>query len=158
MSEINTETNTPPEQVSETGSEVTPASGSSSIINQAVESVMDLIDSLNLYALITRGALGTGNSLVCEVAPSSPNEVYLDKNKYITVDLTINGKHSDLQTLSDTMNTIHESLTMLTEYPSAETWQIVDIFTLTEPQVIGREENNDWLMASSLGVNLYTMK
>ena len=158
MSEINTETNTPPEQVSETGSEVTPASGSSSIINQAVEKVMDLIDSLNLYALITRGALGTGNSLVCEVAPSSPSEVYLDKNQYITVDLTINGKHSDLEVLSDSMNLIHESLTMLKEYPYSENWQIVDIVTLTEPQVIGREENNDWIMASSLGVKVLTMK
>ena len=158
MSEINTETNTPPEQVSETGSEVTPASGSSSIINQAVEKVMDLIDSLNLYALITRGALGTGNSLVCEVAPSSPTEVYLDKNQYITVDLTINGKHSDLEVLSDSMNLIHESLTMLKEYPYSENWQIVDIVTLTEPQIIGREENNDWIMASSLGVKVLTMK
>ena len=158
MSEINTETNTPPEQVSETGSAVTPASGSSSIINQAVEKVMDLIDSLNLYALITRGALGTGNSLVCEVAPSSPSEVYLDKNQYITVDLTINGKHSDLELLSDSMNLIHESLTMLKEYPYSENWQIVDIVTLTEPQVIGREENNDWIMASSLGVKVLTMK
>jgi hypothetical protein len=158
VSEINTETNTPPEQVSETGSEVTPASGSSSIINQAVEKVMDLIDSLNLYALITRGALGTGNSLVCEVAPSSPSEVYLDKNQYITVDLTINGKHSDLELLSDSMNLIHESLTMLKEYPYSENWQIVDIVTLTEPQVIGREENNDWIMASSLGVKVLTMK
>lgn len=158
MSEINTETNTPPEQVSETGSAVTPASGSTSIINQAVEKVMDLIDSLNLYALITRGALGTGNGLVCEVAPSSPSEVYLDKNQYITVDLTINGKHSDLELLSDSMNLIHESLTMLKEYPYSENWQIVDIVTLTEPQVIGREENNDWIMASSLGVKVLTMK
>lgn len=158
MSETNIETNDTPEQVSETGSEVTPASGSSSIINQAVEKVMDLIDSLNLYALISRGALGTGNGLVCEVAPSSPSEVYLDKNQYITVDLTINGKHYELETLSDAMNTIHESLTMLREYPYSTDWQIVDIVTLTEPQVIGREENNDWIMASSLGVKVLTMK
>ena len=158
MSETNIETNDTPEQVSETGSEVTPASGSSSIINQAVEKVMDLIDSLNLYALISRGALGTGNGLVCEVAPSSPSEVYLDKNQYITVDLTINGKHSELETLSDAMNTIHESLTMLREYPYSTNWQIVDIVTLTEPQIIGREENNDWIMASSLGVKVLTMK
>ena len=163
MSEINTETNTPPEQVSETGSEVTPEQAqsvpaSSSIINQAVEKVMDLIDALELFSLITRGALGTGNGLVCEVAPSSPSEVYLDKNQYITVDLTINGKHSELETLSNALNMIHESLTMLREYPYSTDWQIVDIVTLTEPQVIGREENNDWIMASSLGVKVLTMK
>ena len=131
---------------------------SDSIINQAVEKVMDLIDELNLFATISRGALGTGFGLVCEIAPSSPTEVYLDKNKYIPVDLTINGKHSDLQLLSDSMNLIHESLTMRKEYPYSETWQIVDISTLTEPQVIAREDNNEWLMASSLSVNVYTMK
>ena len=135
-----------------------PVSTSASILNQAVEKVMDLIDALNLFATISRGALGTGNDLVCEIAPSSPSEVYLDKNKYIPLDLTINGKHSDLQVLTDAMNAIHESLTMMTEYPYSEDWQIVDIATLTEPQVIGREENNDWLVASSLVVNIYTMK
>jgi hypothetical protein len=36
-------------------------SASTSILNLAVESVMDLIDALGLYAKITRGALGTGN-------------------------------------------------------------------------------------------------
>ena len=117
-----------------------------------------MVDALGLYSTISRGALGTGNSLVCEIAPSSPDEVYLDKNQYITVDVTLNGKHSDLQTLSDAMNTIHESLTMRTEYPHESDWQIVDIVTLTEPQIIGREDNNDFIMASSLGVKVLTMK
>ena len=129
-----------------------------SIINEAVDAVMDLIDSLDLYAPITRGALGTGSSLCCEVAPSSPSEVYLDKNKYIPLDLTINGKHTDLQTLSDAMNTIHESLTMLKGYPSGDEWQIVDISTYTEPQIIGREPDNSWFMASSLSVKIKTEK
>ncbi len=35
---------------------------SSSIINQAIEKVMDLIDEMGLYAMINRGALGTGDS------------------------------------------------------------------------------------------------
>ena len=125
-------------------------------LNSAIESVMDLIDGLSLFAPITRGALGTGNSLCCEVAPSSPNEVYLDKNQYIDLDLTINGKHSNLETLSEDMNKIHEVLTMLGVYPSNTGWEITDIQTATLPQVIGREENNDWIMASSLSIRIYT--
>ena len=132
--------------------------GSGTIINLAIESVMDLIDGLSLYALITRGALGTGNSLSCEVAPSNPESVFLDKNQYIPLDLTLNGKHHDLQILSEAMNAIHEYLTMLTEYPNGTDWEIVDITTMTEPQVIGREENNAWLMASSLLVKIATLK
>lgn len=127
-----------------------------SITNAAVEAVMDLIDGQNPFAAITRGALPTGNGLCCEVAPSSPDEVYLDKNQYIFLDLTINGKHSNLQTLSDTMNHIHEVLTMLTIYPSGEGWQVVDIVTATLPQIIGRDENNLWIMASSLTVKVFT--
>ena len=156
MSEIenNVQENTGTEQTVENGTETT---GSTSIINQAVEAVMDLIDNLGLYAEISRGALGTGDSLSCEIGPTSPETVWLDKNQYIPIDLTINGKHSDLQTLSDAMNAIHESLTMMLSYTSGDRWQITDIATLTEPQVIGREQDNRWIMASALVVRIATL-
>ena len=146
------------ESTGEGTGETTESTGCTSIINQAVESVMDLIDALSLFSSIKRGALGTGNGLTCEIGPSTPQEVYLDKNQYIPVDLTINGKNTDLDILSDHMNLIHESLTMATAYPSGTEWKIVDITTITEPQVIGREDSNAWIMASSLAVKVYTMK
>ena len=130
----------------------------STVINQAVEAVMGKIDGLSLFSTIRRGALGTDDGLCCEIGPTSPSEVYLDKNKYIPVDLTINGKNTNLQTLSDAMNSIHENLTMLTSYPSGTDWHIVDISTMTEPRVIGREEGGHWLMASSLWVKVATTK
>lgn len=129
---------------------------SQSIIDSSVEAVMDLIDGLDLFPSITRGALGTGRTISCEVAPSGPEEVYLDKNQYIVIDLTINAKDGNLERLSDGLNMIHQSLTMRKAYPENEHWKIVDITTITEPQVIGRESNNDWLMASSLGIKVYT--
>ena len=129
---------------------------SESIINQAVEAVMDLIDGMNLFAPITRGALGTEDSLCCEVGPTSPQDVWLDKNQYIPIDLTINGKHQNLQTLSDSMNRIHEVLSMLRSYPSGNQWEIVDMTTMTEPQVIGREQDNRWMMASAILIKVAT--
>ena len=129
-----------------------------SIMNQAVEAVAELINAMDLFATITRGALGTGNGLCCEIGPTAPESVFLDKNKYIPIDLTINGKNDDLMTLSDAMNAIHETLTMLTSYPSSTDWEIVDITTMTEPQIIGREDNNAWIMASALLVKVNTMK
>ena len=129
-----------------------------SIINQAVESVMTLIDALELFSTITRGALGTKSGLCCEIAPSAPQEVYLDKNQYIPLDLTINGKHENLETLSEAMNMIHENLTMAKSYPAGDTWHITDIATITEPQVIGRDQNNIWIMASNLSVRIITEK
>lgn len=127
-----------------------------SIINAAIEAVMDLIDALGLYANISRGALGTNEGLCCEIGPTSPQSVFLDKNQYIPIDLTINGKYGNLETLSNAMNMIHQSLTMMTEYPYGDNWEIVDITTMTEPQVIGRESSNNWIMASALLVKVAT--
>lgn len=146
------------ENVNNTPVQNDPEPPATTIINDAVEGVMDLIDALDLFATITRGALGSKSGLCCEVAPSAPSEVYLDKNKYIPLDLTINGKHEELETLSNAMNAIHEALTFAKSYPAGTTWHIVDIVTTTEPQVIGRSEENLWLMASDLSVRIITEK
>ena len=63
---------------------------STSTLNIAIENVMDMIDALGLFAAIHRGALTTGNDLSCEIGPTTPESVWLDKNKYIPIDLTIN--------------------------------------------------------------------
>lgn len=130
---------------------------STSTLNIAIEKVMDTIDALGLFAAIHRGALTTGNDLSFEIGPTTPESVWLDKNKYIPIDLTINGKHTNLQTLTDALNKIDHDLTMARSYPSGDDWEIVDISTLTEPQVIGREDNGQWLMASALLVKVATL-
>ena len=128
-----------------------------SIINSAIEAVMALINDMNPFSAITRGALGTEESLTCEMGPTTPETVWMDKNQFIPIDLTMNGKHQNLQTLSDTMNLIHERLTMRLTYPRGNGWQITDIATLTEPQIIGRENDNRWMMASALLVKVATI-
>ena len=124
-------------------------------INAAVEAVMDLIDAMGNFAAITRGALGTSDGLACEIAPSMASEVYMDKNAFIPLTLALNGKNGNLQTLSDTMNNIIDTLTRRTEYPSGNGWEIVDITSGNLPRIIGREDNNSWLMAGDLIVKLY---
>lgn len=126
-----------------------------SVVNQVVEAVMGLMNSTQPFARVTRGALPTGEGLTCEVGPTAPESVFFDKNTYYPLDVTLNGKHPNLKTLSDAMNTIHSVLTRATSYPSGDGWQITDIETGALPQRIGREANNDWLMASSLIVNFY---
>ena len=124
-------------------------------LNAAVEAVMDMIDAMGNFAAITRGALGTGNGLTCEIAPSMASEVYMDKNAYIPLTLALNGKHVNLDVLADTMNNIIDTLTRLTSYPSGDGWQIVDITSGNLPRIIGREENNAWVMAGDLIVKIY---
>lgn len=126
-----------------------------SVINDVVEAVIGLMNDTELFAPVTRGALPTGVGLVCEVGPSTPEAVFFDKNTYVPLDVTLNGKHPNLRTLSDAMNDIHSALTRATDYPAGEGWQIVDISNYTLPQIVDREENNEWLMASSLSVKFY---
>ena len=127
----------------------------SSAINQVLEAVVGLMNATQPFASVTRGALPTGPGLTCEIGPSAPSSMHMDKNTVIPLDVTLNGKHHNLLTLSDAMNKIHSALTRAKEYPSGSAWQIVDISNLTLPQRIGREENNDWLMASALSVKFY---
>ncbi len=126
-----------------------------SVINEVLEAVIGLMAAENPFAAVTRGALPTGAGLVCEIGPTSPQAMHMNKNTVIPLDVTLNGKHHNLQTLSDTMNSLHSALTRLQVYPASDSWQIVDISTMTFPQVIGRENNNDWLMASALSVKFY---
>ena len=127
----------------------------SSKINQAVEAVMNMIDNLTPFANITRGALGIDNGLTCEIAPSMIDTVFMDKNVYMPVTLAINGKHTDLQILSDTLNNIMDTLTRKTTYTSGNGWEIVDITNGNLPRIIGREDNGQWLMACDLVVKIY---
>ena len=133
-------------------------SSSISVINEVMEAVIALMNATTPFATVTRGALTTGNSLTAEVAPSAPDRVFMDKNSYVFLDVTMNGKHHSLKTLSEAMNKIHSTLTRSKTYTADTTsnrWQIVDITNKTLPQIIGREDNQDWLMASSLSVKFY---
>ena len=127
----------------------------SSVINQVLEAVIALMNATKPFSTVTRGALPTGKGLTCEIGPSSQASMHMDKNTVVPLDVTLNGKHPNLMTLSDTMNNIHSALTRAMEYPSAEKWEITDIKNRNLPQRIGREQNNDWLMASSLSVEFY---
>ena len=136
----------------------TPTYSASSVINQVLEAVIGLMNATTPFATVTRGALPTGPGITCEIGPSSVDSVYMDKNSYVPLDVTINGKHPNLQTLSDAMNGIQSALTRATSYPedpAGNRWQITDIQNQNLPEIIGREDNNDWLMASALSVTFF---
>ena len=130
----------------------------SSVVNQVMEAVIRLMNATKPFARVTRGALPTGPGLCCEIGPSRTQNIYLDKNSYVPLIIVMNGKHSNLETLSDAMNGIHSALTRATTYPedpAGTRWQITDIETTVFPRVVGREDNNDWLMASTLSVRFF---
>ena len=138
-----------------TGNGTGTPTGATSKINLALEWVITQINAMSNFATMTRGALGTANGLVCEIAPSNAESVFLDKNAYSPITVTINGKHTNLLTLTDTLNNIMDTLTRLKTYTSGTGWEIVDITNGIYPRVIGRENNNAWVMACEIVVKLY---
>lgn len=126
-----------------------------SAINEMIEAVIALMNATQPFARVTRGALPTGVGLTCEIAPGMNESVFMDKKRACSLGLVINGKHHNMKTLSDAMNKIHSALTMATEYPQGESWQITDILNSTIPAIIGREQNNEWLMASQLQIRFF---
>ena len=120
------------------------------VIDEAVEAVICMMNALHPYATVTRGALPTGQGITCEVTTSVDAENFLDKGARIPVDLTVNAKHSNLKTVSNTMNDIHDALTKIRTsgtYPSSSGWAIIDIWTVNYPMIVSREDNNNWVMA-----------
>ena len=79
-------------------------------INEAVEDVISMMNETAVFFPVRRGALTIGNSISCEVGPSAPLSHYLNKDVYVPVDLTLNGKHADLRTVTEAMNEIHYNL------------------------------------------------
>lgn len=126
-----------------------------SVINEVLESVIGMMNDEHPFQGVTRGALPVHEGLVCEIGPSIQDTLFFDKNVVIPLDVTLNGKHPNLKTLTDTMNGLHSALTRARSYPSTDRWQIIDILNQNLPQIIGREENNDWLAASALTVRFF---
>lgn len=127
-----------------------------SVVDSVVEAVIELIRDTKPFARVTRGQLPTkGAGLACEIGPSAYTNLHWNKDSDVILNLTLNGKHKDLQKLSNTLNDIHSLLTRRTEYPSGDAWQILDIQNGINPQQIGREASGEWLMASSLNIKFY---
>jgi hypothetical protein len=126
-----------------------------SVINEVLESVIGMMNDEHPFQGVTRGALPVHEGLVCEIGPSIQDTLFFDKNVVIPLDVTLNGKHPNLKTLTDTMNGLHSALTRARSYPSTDRWQIIDILNQNLPQIIGREENNDWMAASALTVRFF---
>lgn len=123
--------------------------------NEVLEETIRLMNETGAFAKVTRGALPTGNGITCEISPSMVLHNFLDKESVIPLEITLNGKHANLRTVTEAMNKIHLWLTRKRAYPAGIGWQIVDIRNGMMPEIIGREQNNEWLLASTLTVLYY---
>ncbi len=127
-----------------------------SVYDDVLSAVIELAETTQPYSTITLGSLPPDNgiSITWGQTEASYNPFF---NKFAAVELTavLNGKHTDEQILSAALGKIHTALSMATEYPAADNYQITDISTINAPGCLGREENEQWLYGSSLRVKFY---
>ena len=65
------------------------------------------------------------------------------------------GKSPDQQQLAATMEQVHQALTTTAALPFAANWQIYAIETTSAPQLIGREQNINYIYGSSFRVKFF---
>lgn len=126
-----------------------------SIVDEVMEAVIALAQATGPFAVIRRGPLDVGNAIGMELGPSGPESIFLTKNTVNALDVVLNGKHADMAVLSAALNRIHHRLTRAKAYPTARGWQMTNIRTTSLPRLIGREEDNSWLMGSALSVTFF---
>lgn len=121
--------------------------------------IIDILLSLIQAQTSINVVLGTNipdNSL-CVRWRSNPNEVYMSKDSYNSMTVLLNGKNASQQTIATALNAIHHYFNKLkqNQIPIGENTQIINIQTSSSPELIGVEENGQWIYASSLTVTYY---
>lgn len=123
-------------------------------ITQVFDAFMDMLSALNLYAPPIIGAMPPHNGIAAQITTGATDTTYLDKGIEIGLSIVLNGKHESQQTVCDTLNLIHQSLTQTKQYPKNNDFQIVDIRTDSFPNYIGREDNQ-YLYGSAFRVRAF---
>ena len=123
-------------------------------ITQVFDAFMDMLSALNLYAMPIIGAMPPHNGIAAQITTGATDTTYLDKGIEIGLSIVLNGKHESQQTVCDTLNLIHQSLTQTKQYPKNNDFQIVDIRTDSFPNYIGREDN-EYLYGSAFRIRAF---
>lgn len=127
------------------------------MISAIMDKIADAADALGLYATIVYGSDPPENGICMIQAAGAPTEKHFDTGMLYRLSVLLNGKHSDQQTLLDALTQIHTALTKRNDFNDFSTTdaQVISIMTTASPQIIGREQNNQWIAGSSFEVSFY---
>lgn len=127
------------------------------MIGEIMDKIATAADALGLYATIVYGSDPPENGICMIQAAGAPTEKHLDANMLYRLSVLLNGKHSNQQTLLNALTSIHTMLTKRNDYNGFSTTdaQVLSIMTTASPQIIGREQNNQWIAGSSFEVSFY---
>jgi hypothetical protein len=127
------------------------------MIDGIMEKLAAAADALGLYATVVFGSDPPANGICMIQAAGAPSEKHFDTGMLYRLSVLLNGKHTNQQTLLDALTQIHTALTKRNDFNdfSTEDAQVLSIMTTASPQIIGREQNSQWIAGSSCEVSFY---
>lgn len=108
------------------------------------------------YTAIENGAIPPKNGIAIAIGPSNPDERHFNRGGRYKINLILNAKHQNLETVSTVLSKIHIKLSQAKQYPKTQDWQIYSIESNPGPNFIEQESSTkQWLFGSVLEVSFY---
>lgn len=128
-----------------------------SFYSKMLDNIILAAEQTEPYAKIVYGSDPPKNGICMIPSPGTPSDTFFDKGMIIKMPVLLNGKHEDQRLLLDDLTAIHEVLTKRRNYSdlSTEAVQVTNIASMSLPQIIGREQNKQWVCGSTLEVSFY---
>lgn len=122
--------------------------------DEIVAALQKMIQAL-VSGPVVIGSMPPLDGYAVSFAGGAPMEIYRNLMTNEDLPVVFNGKGEDQQAVAAAMDRVHLALTTAKALPFSARWQIYAIETTSAPQLIGREENRNWLYGSSFRVKFY---
>lgn len=123
--------------------------------DEIVFAMQQMIQGL-LPGQVVIGSLPPLNGYAVSFAGGAPIGTFFSLTTDESLPVAFNGKGTDQQEVASSMDMVHKALTTAAALPFTQHWQIYAIETISAPQLIGREENKNWIFGSSFRVKFYS--
>lgn len=124
------------------------------MIDEIIDALQQIAQSL-VNAPVVIGSMPPLNGYAVCAAGGRPVETFRNLTANMDIPVLFNGKGADQQMLAQSMDAVHLCLTTSKNLPYTDKWQIYAIETTSAPNLVGREENQNWVYGSSFNVKLY---
>lgn len=121
---------------------------------EIVAALQEMIQAL-VSGTVAIGSVPPLEGYAVGMTGGAPLETFRTLSTNETLPVLFNGKSENQQTLAESMETVHRALTTAKVLPYSDDWQIYAIETTSAPNLIGREENKNWIYGSSFRVKFY---
>ncbi|WP_282146819.1 hypothetical protein [Ruthenibacterium lactatiformans] len=122
--------------------------------DEIIKAIQQMIQAL-VSGPVVIGSMPPLNGYAVSFAGGSPMETFRTLNTNEDLPIVFNGKGEEQETVVQDMDKVHRALTTAKALPFAADWQMYAIETTSAPQLIGREENINWLYGSSFRIKFY---